>query len=229
MATVVKTNGAFSVRAYRGDAKTLLAFNLPRPGAKNLAGFTMQVSPSGRPPTTSRTRCSSSARGSRAGRQAAGPTRASTRRSTSSAGCTCPARPPGHEAVLRQYTLHRHAALLRRERIAAAARSGARRRGRRRRRAVRKKQGLELGFTRGFTQSQAFVHHFGLKAAIRPKGTTCCSTRAPRRATNADGDHYTFADRVRVARLYRPRAHLRAARRGHRPTRRCRSTCSPTT
>src|SRR5947209_20313119 len=29
---------------------------------------------------------------------------------------------------------------------------------------------LELGFTRGYVQSQAFVNHFGLKALIRPAG-----------------------------------------------------------
>src|SRR5260221_387141 len=38
-----KTNGPLSVTAYRGDAKTLLAFNLPRPNTARLAGFTIQV------------------------------------------------------------------------------------------------------------------------------------------------------------------------------------------
>src|SRR3569833_1023827 len=27
---------------------------------------------------------------------------------------------------------------------------------------------MELGFTRGFTQSQAFVHHFGINAKFKP-------------------------------------------------------------
>jgi hypothetical protein len=38
------------VKAYRGDAKTLLAFNLPKAKAKNLAGFTVQISPLAQPP-----------------------------------------------------------------------------------------------------------------------------------------------------------------------------------
>ena len=33
----------FSVRAYQGDARTLLAFNLTKAKSKNLAGFTIQI------------------------------------------------------------------------------------------------------------------------------------------------------------------------------------------
>jgi hypothetical protein len=40
----------FSVKAYRGDVKTLLAFNLPKAKTKNLAGFTIQVTPKGQEP-----------------------------------------------------------------------------------------------------------------------------------------------------------------------------------
>jgi hypothetical protein len=48
MATVVQKNGNFSLRAYRGDAKTLLAFNFPNKAAtKNLAGFTIACQPKG--------------------------------------------------------------------------------------------------------------------------------------------------------------------------------------
>jgi hypothetical protein len=48
MASVSNTNGAFSLKVYRGDAKTLLAFNLSGAEArKNLAGFTIQVKPAG--------------------------------------------------------------------------------------------------------------------------------------------------------------------------------------
>src|SRR5262249_34059528 len=49
MASASKTNGAVSLKAYRGDAKTLLAFNLSAENArKNLAGFTIQVKPEGK-------------------------------------------------------------------------------------------------------------------------------------------------------------------------------------
>jgi hypothetical protein len=38
-----------SLKAYRGDAKTLLAFDLPKSAIKSLAGFTVQVTPAGLP------------------------------------------------------------------------------------------------------------------------------------------------------------------------------------
>jgi len=47
MASVIGGGTSFSVRAYRGDAKTLLAFNLDPALAKDLAGFTVQVKPEG--------------------------------------------------------------------------------------------------------------------------------------------------------------------------------------
>src|SRR6266545_192266 len=47
MASVVVKNGSFSVRAYQGDAKTLLAFDLSKTDARKLAGFTVEVAPPG--------------------------------------------------------------------------------------------------------------------------------------------------------------------------------------
>src|SRR4029079_7996346 len=47
---VSATKGPLSVRAYRGDAKTLLAFNLTKAGSRNLAGFTIQTTPKGKSP-----------------------------------------------------------------------------------------------------------------------------------------------------------------------------------
>ena len=38
----------FTVKAYQGDARTLLAFNLPESQIKNLAGFTIQAKPDGK-------------------------------------------------------------------------------------------------------------------------------------------------------------------------------------
>ena len=45
LTSVSKANGAFSVRAHVGDAKTLLAFNIDKAGAKGLAGFTIWCKP----------------------------------------------------------------------------------------------------------------------------------------------------------------------------------------
>jgi len=50
MASVRATNGKLTVRAHRGDAKTLLAFNLSKARARRLAGFTIQVRPEGQAP-----------------------------------------------------------------------------------------------------------------------------------------------------------------------------------
>ena len=47
--SVVKGAAGFSVRAFEGDAKTLLAFDMPQELATNLAGFTIAVEPPGQP------------------------------------------------------------------------------------------------------------------------------------------------------------------------------------
>jgi hypothetical protein len=56
------------------------------------------------------------------------------------------------------------------------------------------KDSFGLGFTRGFTQSQAFVHHFGRKAVIRPHGGELFFDTSQISGTNASGQKYTFAD-----------------------------------
>src|SRR3954453_18055242 len=43
-------NDGLTVTAYQGDAKTLLAFNLTKARARNLAGFTIECRPDGRDP-----------------------------------------------------------------------------------------------------------------------------------------------------------------------------------
>jgi len=45
-----KTNNGLTLKSYSGDAKTLLAFNLPKARTKNLAGFTIEVAPDGQKP-----------------------------------------------------------------------------------------------------------------------------------------------------------------------------------
>ena len=91
-----------------------------------------------------------------------------------------------------------------------------------------KKKGLSLGFARGFTQSQAFVRHFGLNASIRPKDKQLLFDTTKEAGVNAKGEHFTFDDST-VARLHGTRTGLRAARTRSCPTRRCALTCSPTT
>ena len=56
------------------------------------------------------------------------------------------------------------------------------------------KKGLQLGFTRGFMQSQAFVHHFGLKAVLRPPGHDLLFDTSKVSGTNNQGQTYTYLD-----------------------------------
>jgi hypothetical protein len=56
------------------------------------------------------------------------------------------------------------------------------------------KAGVELGFTRGFVQSQAFTNHFGNKAVISPKGGGIDFDTSVVAGTNAQGQKFTFAE-----------------------------------
>jgi hypothetical protein len=51
---------------------------------------------------------------------------------------------------------------------------------------------LALGFTRGFTQSQAFVRHFGLDALIRPKDADLQFDTSAICGANAQGEQFTY-------------------------------------
>lgn len=51
---------------------------------------------------------------------------------------------------------------------------------------------VKLGFTRGFTQSQAFVHHFGLKALFHPATKDLIFDTSGIAGTNDTGQSYTF-------------------------------------
>lgn len=57
-----------------------------------------------------------------------------------------------------------------------------------------RKGALSLGFTRGFVQSEAFVHRYGKDALLRPKGKDLIfDTAAQAGVTPKDGAPYTFA------------------------------------
>ncbi|HEX5229958.1 MAG TPA: phospholipase D-like domain-containing protein [Bryobacteraceae bacterium] len=56
------------------------------------------------------------------------------------------------------------------------------------------KKNLSLGFTRGYMQSEAFAHHFGVNALIRPKGTDLIFDTSQEAGTNPKGQKFTYAD-----------------------------------
>ena len=57
-----------------------------------------------------------------------------------------------------------------------------------------KKGPLNLGFTRGYMQSQAFEHHFGLRAQLMPSGKALQFDTSAAAGTDSTGKSYTFAD-----------------------------------
>lgn len=56
---------------------------------------------------------------------------------------------------------------------------------------------LKLGFTRGFTQSQAFARHFGKSAPIRPKGEELLFDTSEIAGRSPDGKEFRFEDEYR--------------------------------
>lgn len=53
---------------------------------------------------------------------------------------------------------------------------------------------VKLGFTRGFVQSQAFTHHFGKDADFRPAGKQLLFDTTAKAGENGSGQAYTFQD-----------------------------------
>ena len=169
MTMVSKDKGTLKVNAYVGDAKTLLAFNLAKGSTKNLAGFTVQVQPGNKPPYYLLNELQYEKPSDHAqDRQVTAELdlqRAHPQVPVAARAGFGASRP---KPCLRRLHLHRHAAILRRSgslqpidpklSVAVDVPTSS----------PFAKKGLSLGFTRGFTQSQAFVHHFGLEGAIQP-------------------------------------------------------------
>ena len=193
MASVSSTNGAFSLKAYRGDAKTLLAFNLsgaqPR---KNLAGFTIQVTPAG----SDSYYLHNNLQFEKPGDHAQDP------KEPANSSINAPFHKfrwlhvpglvhQGLKPLFGQYTytvtpryFDDRGSLRPLDPTLAAA--------------VDilvdnfKKGSLTVGFTRGFVQSQAFVRHFGRDARIRPEGHELLFDTSQVSGTNAAGEKFTF-------------------------------------
>ncbi len=195
MSSVTKKVGAFSLKGYRGDAKTLLAFNLDnKKNAKNLAGFTIQIQPKGRQPYY----LQNNLRFETPGDHAQDPKEPAN--STINAPIhkfrwvhvpglvhqgTKPFLGPYTYTVTPRYFDDNRSLLPLEPDLSAAVTvevNGF------------EKSGLELGFTRGYTQSQAFVRHFGLKARIQPNGKDLVFDTSKEAGVNAEGSHFTFKD-----------------------------------
>jgi hypothetical protein len=184
----------FSVRLYRGDAKTLLAFNLPKNKTSKFAGFTILCTPEGKPSyyLYNGLQFSSSA----------GHVQNATEPPYSSINGPLQyfrwVHVPGsfhqgdnvffgkytYDVTPRYFDSSNHLTTIdltltvTTDIIMAPFVKGS----------------IELGFTRGFVQSQAFVHHFGQNALFKPKAKGLTFDTAQIAGKNNDGHEYTFKD-----------------------------------
>lgn len=188
MATTLK------VQTYVGDAKTLIAFNLPASATKRLAGFTIQCEPKGQQAFYLLNTLQFKLPGDHA--------QDATEPATSSLNApfqkfrwlhVAGSAHQGPEPVYGPYTYTVTAryfdaggALLPLDPTQSVSKTV--------NVAPFRKKGLSLGFTRGYTQSQAFTHHFGLKAKIKPDGDELIFDTNQVSGTSANGKEYTYAD-----------------------------------
>lgn len=188
-----KQKGGFSVKAYRGDAKTLLAFNLPQEMAKNLAGFTIQITPDGQKPFYLQNNL----------RFEVPAKHAQDSNFSALASINAPfhkfrwVHVPGSQQEGTQpfFGFYTYSVTPRffdgagsmqpldpKQTVAVRVKVEPFSNGK-----------IETGFTRGFVQSQAFVHHFGSKAIFRPKGKDLIFDTSKVAGKNDAGKTYTFA------------------------------------
>ena len=183
-----------SVKAYRGDAKTLLAFNLPKAKTKNLAGFTIQVTPQGLPSyfLQNNLRFKDPSQHAQDAKLPANSTFNAPIhkfRWLHVPGSLQQGTKPffGHYTytVTPRYFDGKGSMQPLDQTLSQSVKVNV---------APFKKGKIEAGFTRGFVQSQAFVHHFGPKAIFRPKGKELLFDTSQVAGKNSDGKDYTFAE-----------------------------------
>jgi PLD-like domain len=191
------SNGTLSVIAHRGDAKTLLAFDLPKSKTKQLAGFTIEVKPG--------TQKSYYLFNQLQFKQPADHAQDPAEPANSSVNAPIHKfrwlHVPGqmHQGLEPHFGTYAytvtaryfdaHASMLpldKSESVTVKVQVAPFQSGH-----------VGLGFTRGFTQSQAFVRHFGLKAKIRPAGKVLLFDTAAEAGVNAAGEHFTYEDAYR--------------------------------
>jgi phosphatidylserine/phosphatidylglycerophosphate/cardiolipin synthase-like enzyme len=193
MASVTARTGKCSVKAYRGDAKTLLAFNVTKSGAKNLAGFTVQVEPQGRPSYYLLNNLQFKTPADHA-QDATLPPYSTINGplhkfrwvhvpGSANQGVK-PFYGPYRYTVTPRYFVGKSMQPIDPSLSVAVAIDVL----------PFEKGKLALGFTRGFTQSQAFVRQFGLKTQIKPKGSTLLFDTSADSGVNAKGETFTFRD-----------------------------------
>lgn len=181
-----------SVETYRGDSKTLLAFDLPKDATPDLAGFTIECEPAGRSPYYLHNMLRFETPGDHAQDGKESPNSSINAPLHKFRWLHVPGSiHQGTKPFIGAYTytvtpryfdgkgslqpIDRNLSLPKTVQVEPF-----------------EQKDLEVGFTRGFTQSQAFVNHFGLKAQIRPKDRTLIFDTSQIAGKNAQGETYTF-------------------------------------
>jgi phosphatidylserine/phosphatidylglycerophosphate/cardiolipin synthase-like enzyme len=194
MSSVSAAGKTMTLRAYRGDAKTLLAFNLAKADAKDLAGFTLQCKPPGKGAyyiyNTLRF-----ADPSKHAQVATEPPNSSINapvhkfRWVHVLGLVHQGLQPAfgkytYTVTPRYFDGNRSLTPIDTSLSASLVIHVG----------PFEAKGVDLGFTRGYTQSQAFVRHFAIDARIRPKGDDLLFDTTQESGVNAQGEHYTYED-----------------------------------
>ncbi len=194
MTVVSCTKGHFTLKAYRGDRKTLLAFNLDKAATTGLAGFTIQCQPKGG--------ASYFIYNSLQFKDPADHASVASEPAKSSVNAPIHkfrwVHVPGsvHQGldpykgdytytVTPRYFDKNESMMPLDAKLSASVTIEV---------DTYTKGTLTLGFTRGFTQSQAYVNHFGKTAKLQPSGDELLFDTSQQSGQNAAGQKYTFED-----------------------------------
>jgi hypothetical protein len=194
MGSILATNGKFSVKAWAGDFKTLLAFNIDKKGATGLAGFTVSCQAGDKPAYYLLNELQFENPGQHA-QDAKEPANSTVNAPLhkfrwlhvpgSFHQGLAPFAGPYTYTVTPRYFDEKNSLKPLDPSLSASVKIDV---------GPFKKDAVELGFTRGFTQSQAFVHHFGLNALIQPKKHPLMFDTTVDSGKTAGGQSYTYAD-----------------------------------
>src|SRR5882724_129218 len=182
------------VKALVGDAKTLLAFDLPKAKTKNLAGFTILCAPKGQPPYY----LLNTLRFEKPGDHA------QDDKESSAASINSPFQKfrwlhvlgSAHQGIQPFFGSYTYTTTPRyfddkgsllpmdpSQSVSVPAEVQ-----------PFEKKGLKLGFTRGYVQSQAFGNHFGAKALIQPSKSKLGFDTTVQAGKNAEGQSFSYTE-----------------------------------